>query len=241
MELNASALEKFMVKLLSNSDFEYFRHALHQYQTELESYRISKQASNTRPSGNTQSHHLIPPPNENKIKEIVIYALKKAGLEKSEKAWADFQEPIIRAYSYKLTDYEIGLTLSNTLKTSDFLYQCCHEAFPSSKVFGRSKTIIMNDPIKGEEPETKAPFESISGSINGVRFHIFMIEYFSGRPSGGVVAGKEPFSVKNHPFKNIKERIIKEKQDSQTGAGCFWFILVCLVVCAFFFREHLPF
>jgi hypothetical protein len=231
-----SDLYKFIGNILVPSDFEYFKREFDRNSSDFE-YRQMMEVSNDIEylekvySGKKPNYRKVPP-YKNRAKEIVTSALRKAGEEKVEASWiSNIPKSIFKAYAYKLHDHEIKKYVLSIFEPFEFLADCCSEAFPLSKSFKFSNEISTEKSIKGIEQETNTQFESIDILCNGVKFHIFIIEYFSQPPLDSykyVKSGSEPFSIKNHPFGDLKLEVIKYRENEKK-LDPFW-----LVFFAFF-------
>lgn len=231
MDSVTSNLYKFIGSILAPTDFEYFKREFDRNSSDFE-YRQMMEVSNYIEylekvySGKKPNYRKVPP-YKNRAKEIVVSALKKAGEEKVEAAWiSNIPKFKFKAYAYKLHDYEVKKYVLSIFEPFEFLAGCCSEAFPLSKIFKLSNEISAEKNFKGVEPETNTPFESKEFLCNGVKFHIFIIEYFSQPPLDSykyVKSGSEPFSIKNHPFGELKLEVIKHKEN-ENKLDPFWIV-----------------
>lgn len=241
MDSAKSDLYKFIGSILSPADFEFFKREFDRNSSDFE-YRQMMEIGNDIEylekvySGKKPNYRKVFP-YKNRAKEIVVSALRKAGEEKVETSWfSDMPKSIFKAYAYKLHDYEIKKYVLSIFEPLEFLAVCCSEAFPLSKSFKLSSEISIEKSVKGVEKETNTQFESIEFFCNGVKFHIFMIEYFS-QPSLNsckyVKSGIEPFSIENHPFGDLKLEVIKNRE-SEKKLDPFWIICFAFVFFVLF-------
>lgn len=182
-------------------------------------------------------------------KQITEKYFKTCDLETLKKTWGSSKPSIVaRAYAYLPTEHEYTSFILSVARRTHQISEYCKEAFPESNAFDASYDLIYENEKSGVESETNKNYRTLDIFCNGIKFQIFIIEYFSSLPelksNQKTATSNNIFTLDNHPFREIKNDIIQNKNSKSHEAPknsaapglffwyCIFFAFITLIIIA---------